>query len=114
MPYIETKTTATITEEKEAAIRAKLGEAIRLIPGKSEQWLMLSFFDNCRMAFRGKSDLDLAMVEVKLFGAADDRAYAALTRAVTDILSDELCIPHDHIYVKYEEVAHWGYDGYNF
>ena len=30
-------------------IRKKLGEAIALLPGKSEQWLMLGFADRCRL-----------------------------------------------------------------
>ena len=114
MPYIETKTTARITDEKERILREKLGKAIALIPGKSEEWLMLSFVDGCRMAFRGKCDEDLAMVEVKIFGRASEDAYQALTAAICRILHEELGIAPDHVYVKYEEVSHWGYDGSNF
>ena len=36
MPYINTVTTKEITEEKKAALTRALGEAITLIPGKSE------------------------------------------------------------------------------
>ena len=53
-------------------------------------------------------------MEVKLYGAADRRAYNQMTAAVTALLNKELNIPSERIYVKYEEVKYWGYDGSNF
>lgn len=114
MPYIETKTTAKISPEQEAAIRAELGKAIELIRGKSEQWLMLSFFDECRMAFQGTTDPDIAIVEVKIFGSAKESEYNALTARITEILTNHLAIQPYRIYVKYDEVDTWGYAGENF
>ena len=43
MPFIDSKVTVKMTEEKKEAVKAKLGEAISLIPGKSENWLMVGF-----------------------------------------------------------------------
>ncbi len=114
MPYIETKTTVKISETQESAIRAELGEAIELIRGKSEHWLMLSFFDECRMAFRGTVSPDIAMVEVKIFGSATATEYDALTARITEILTAHLPLSPDRIYVKYDEVDTWGYAGSNF
>ena len=53
-------------------------------------------------------------MEVKLYGAADRGAYNKMTAAVTALLNKELNIPSERIYVKYEEVKYWGYDGSNF
>ena len=53
MPFIHTQTNVRVSEEKEAAIKEKLGKAISLFPGKSEYWLMLRFTDSARMWFRG-------------------------------------------------------------
>ena len=113
MPYISTKTNVTITEDSEAKIRAALGKAIEAIKGKSEKWLMLSFDGNARMAFRGETS-PTAMIEVEIFGSASDAEYAALTAKITDIISGELSIPTDRIYVKYEEISTWGWSGENF
>ena len=41
-------------------------------------------------------------------------AYNKMTAAVTALLNKELNIPSERIYVKYEEVKYWGYDGSNF
>jgi phenylpyruvate tautomerase PptA (4-oxalocrotonate tautomerase family) len=114
MPYISTKTNIEITKEKETTIKEKLGKAIELIPGKSERWLMLSFEDNASLYFQGKSDGGIAFVEVKLFGSASSSAYDKLTAAITDILKEELGLSPDKVYVKYEEVSNWGYNGNNF
>ena len=58
MPFIELKTSVSISKEKEAELKSAFGEAIAIIPGKSEQWLMLNFCDEQRMWFKG-SDLSL-------------------------------------------------------
>ncbi|HWT77116.1 MAG TPA: phenylpyruvate tautomerase MIF-related protein [Mobilitalea sp.] len=114
MPYISTKTTVTISPDKRESIKKKLGKAIELIPGKSESWLMLSFDDNSSMYFKGSNDKPLAYVEVKIFGSAAKAAYDKLTKAITEILNEELEIRPDCIYVKYEEVSTWGWNGSNF
>lgn len=43
MPYIHTKVSNEISPEQEKSLKTQLGEAISLLPGKSEQWLMLDF-----------------------------------------------------------------------
>lgn len=114
MPYINTKTTVTLNPEKREVIKKKLGKAIEFLPGKSESWLMVSFDDNSIMYFKGSNEKPLAFVEVKTFGKATAEAYRKLTKAITDILKEELGIQSDCIYVKYEEVETWGWNGSNF
>lgn len=114
MPYINTKTTVSINEEKREVIKKKLGEAIELIPGKSENWLMISFDDNSTMYFKGSKEKPLAFVEVKIFGKSTKDAYQKLTKAITEIMEVELGIQPDCTYVKYEEVSTWGWNGNNF
>ena len=68
MPFINTKVNVEISEEKEKELKERLGKAIEIIPGKSEQWLMLGFEDNIRLYFRGDNNCKIAFVEVKVFG----------------------------------------------
>ena len=42
-----------ISAEKEEAIKQKLGQAIAIIPGKSEGWLMVGFEDEYTLYFKG-------------------------------------------------------------
>ena len=114
MPFIHTITAKKVNADTEAALRKKFGEAIALIPGKSERWLMLALSDGCRMAFRGACDEDAVMAEVSLFGQASDGDLNRLTKRLTDVLCEELSVPSDRVYVKYTMTEQWGYDGENF
>ena len=114
MPFINTKLSVNLTAEKEKEIKAALGEAIAILPGKSERWLMLDFEDNCRLWFAGTNSEPSAYIEVSIFGGADADSYNALTKAITDIISSKAGIPADRIYVKYEESENWGWSGSNF
>lgn len=113
MPLITTRTNTQITKETEKVLKAKLGKALANL-GKTESWLMLDFKDNCRLWFKGKNDEKLAMVEVSLLGKAGRSAYNKMTAEVTEIISSELGISPSNIYVKYEEVENWGWNGSNF
>lgn len=112
MPYIATTANISISGRKKEAIKERMGKAIELIPGKTESWLMLSFRDNVHMYFKGEDD-PCAIMQVKLFGTADEEAYANLTEALTDIIREELDIDPDRIYVAYEEINTWGWNGGN-
>lgn len=109
MPYIGTRTNVIITPEQEKSIKTKLGKAITLL-GKSESWLMVEFTDSCRLWFKG-NDSPAAFTEVKLLGKASPAAYEKLTGEICDIFSEELGISPSAVYVKYEEIEHWGWNG---
>ena len=114
MPYIDTKLNIRLSPEKEEILKTKLGEAIGEFPGKSEYWLMLNFTDNCRMWFRGYDRFPVAMVEVQLFGTADAAHCDRMTKIICKLFQEELNISPDHVYVKYEFVEQWGWNGENF
>lgn len=113
MPFINTMVTSEITFQKEEILKEKLGKAISLI-GKPEAYLMLNFSENCRLWFAGSNDEDAAYVEVALLHSAPKASYEKLTKAICDILNEELGIPTNRIYVKYSETEFWGYDGFMF
>ena len=114
MPFIETKLNIRLTPEKEANIKEKLGKAISLFPGKSEYWLMLRFEDNCRMWFRGYNSFPIAMVQVQLFGSAEAAITEQMTAEICRILSEELSVQPDHIYINYSFSETWGWNNENF
>lgn len=113
MPYIATKTNIDISKEQEIALKSAFGKAIGKIPGKTENWLMLDFSDSQRMWLAGDNS-PAAMLEVEIFGSASDSAYDALTSELTDIVREVLNIEPNRIYIKYEEIDHWGWNGNNF
>ena len=114
MPYIDTLTTVKITPEQEAELISAFGKAIELIEGKTEDWLMLNFKGESRMAFRGTTSPDIAMVDVFILGKAKDSEYDKLTEKLCEIVNTVLGVPRNRIYVKYAEYERWGYNGTNF
>ena len=114
MPFIDTRLNVSLSKEKETAIKAKLGEAIEVFPGKNEYWLMISFEDNCRMWFRGHDDVSMAMVQIELFGTPDPASCEEMTKKVCCIFKEELGIPADRVYVKYAFTETWGWNNENF
>ena len=114
MPYIRTTVSKELTESNKENLKTKLGQAIALIPGKSEAWLMLAFEDKTDMYFKGDCSQEYAYLEVSLFGSTSDAAYDRLTAALSEIVNEELGIARENIYIKYEEAEHWGWNGVNF
>ena len=114
MPFIDTKTSVKVTDEKRELLKSKLGKAIELIPGKTEKWLMLSFEDEVKMYFAGDASSDMAYIEVSIFGSAEEKYYESLTKEITNIFGEVLSISPDKIYVKYETTTNWGWNGRNF
>jgi phenylpyruvate tautomerase PptA (4-oxalocrotonate tautomerase family) len=113
MPFIDTKATVSISKEKELQLKERFGKAIELIRGKTERWLMLSFSGEESMYFAG-SDEPSAILEVKIFGKASEGEYQRLTAALCSAITEILGIDGTRVYVKYEEVDTWGYNGMNF
>ena len=111
MPFIQTKTNLTITREKEEVLKKRYGKAIECLPGKTENWLMLDFEDGRNMYFRGEYEKDLAMLDVKVYGWADREAFERLTKELSTILEEELGIHPDGIYITFEPIEAWGWNG---
>lgn len=114
MPFINSKVSVKMTKEQEEEIKSALGQAISIIPGKSESWLMLGFEDEYKLYFRGDNSEPMAFVEVSVYGGENPAAFNKLTAKICEIFGEVLSIKADHIYVKYQAVSNWGFNGGNF
>ncbi len=113
MPNINIRTNVAVTDSQSDAIREFLGKAITILPGKTEEYLMVSILPQAKMYFKG-SDAPCAMIEVQLLGSAGAEYYEKMTSALCGGLSRLLGIKPDRIYTKYEEYKYWGCNGRNF
>ena len=112
VPYININTNTAVSKEKEIAVKTRLGQAISLLPGKSESWLMVGFEPETSLYFRGDGQQRIAFVEVSVYGTINPSAADRLTAAITDILREELDI--QQVYINYGEVGIWVFNGSNF
>lgn len=113
MPYINSKISTPLSKEQEIQIKEQLGKAIELLPGKSESWLMLGFEPETSLYFRGNNSQPTAFVEVSVFGSDNRSAFEKLTKEICRIYGEILGIPADRIYIKYQAVPNWGWNGSN-
>ncbi|MDE6722689.1 MAG: hypothetical protein K2J55_00655 [Eubacterium sp.] len=112
MPFINTNTKVEISKEKEIALKTKLGKAIEIL-NKNESWLMISFDDKCSMYFKGE-ETPMAFVDISVFGQPNDAQCEEMTKEVCKIFEEELSIPADKLYVKYNGSTQWGWNNMNF
>ena len=113
MPFIDSKVTLPMTEDKKETIKAKLGQAITTL-NKSEGFLMVGFDDDYTLYMGGKKLEKGAFVAVSLFGNASPDAYSKKKAKICDIYETELGIPQDAVYVTYSGISDWGWNGRNF
>lgn len=111
MPFIKSKVSVSISKEQEVELKTRLGQAIALVPGKSEEYLLLEFEDNCRLWLRGRNDEPVAYIEAAIFGNDSHCGYDGLTLEITRIFSETLQVKPENVYVKYGDITAWGVRG---
>ena len=112
MPFIIARVNVPVSHEQEEKIKSLLGRAIELVPGKSEQYLMICFEDNCRFWLRGDDSLPAAYIEVSIFGNERHCGYESLTQEITRAFHEVLGIPPENIYLKYDDIHVWAVNGF--
>ena len=111
MPFIKMKVSCPISDEQESELKSRLGKAIELVPGKSEEYLLLEFEDKCHLWLRGENSEPMAYIEAAIFGNEHHAGYPAFSAEVTKILQDVLGITSEDCYIKYEDITAWAVSG---
>lgn len=114
MPFIISRTNRRISRIQEQQLKIRLGKAIESVPGKSEQYLMLGFEDNCRLWLRGDDSQPMAYIEAAIWGNEAHLGYDKFTAEVTRIFNEVLGIAPECIYIRYSDIPDWGVAGMNF
>lgn len=113
MPFIDSKISMKLTEDKKERIKTQLGKAVSII-NKPESFLMVGIEDNYDLYMAGSKLEKGAYVQVSLFGNATSSAYEKMTAKICEIYENELGIPGNNVYVTYHGVNDWGWNGRNF
>jgi len=113
MPFIISRVTQKITEEQEQVLKTRLGKAIELVPGKSEEYLLLGFEGGYHLWLRGDNSRPIAYIQANIFGNEGHLGYDAFSLEVTKIFHEVLGIPEDRIYINYTDIPDWAVGGMN-
>ena len=114
MPFIIAKTNVPVGEDAERELKSAFGRAISLVPGKSEDYLLVEVQDKCRLYLRGKNNEPIAYVTASIFGNESHAGLRELTAEITRAFGEILGVPPTNVYIKYEDISVWGAGGATF
>lgn len=111
MPLIVLNTNLTLEKTQKDALKDAFGDIITILPGKTEQVLMVDISDGRTIYFRGKEPERVAHVDVRLYGSSSFEAKSGFTKAVYKSLNDILELKEDEVTVNIGEYSVWGAQG---
>ena len=110
MPYIAVNTAQKISDAQREKIKTELGRLITIIPTKTEAGLLIDFSDS-RTTYKAGENVSGAFIDVRLFHKADFELKKKLTEEIFEMLSRELGIKKEHMYLNITEFDNWGTAG---
>ena len=113
MPFIISRVNTGITSQQELQLKGRMGKAIELVPGKSEEYLLLGFEGDCHLSLRGKGDEPIAYIQASIFGNESHAGYDRFSAEVTRIFHETLGIPEANVYICYADIPDWAVGGMN-
>jgi phenylpyruvate tautomerase PptA (4-oxalocrotonate tautomerase family) len=107
MPYIAINTVQKVSREQKEKIKAELGRLITVIPTKTEAGLLIDFSDKHTM-YRGGQEVPGAFIDLRLFHQSTLESKKQFTQEACDLISRELGIKKEHLYLNIIELENWG------
>jgi phenylpyruvate tautomerase PptA (4-oxalocrotonate tautomerase family) len=114
MPYIEVKSSVKIDENKKNDLQNKLTGVVATAFSKPQMYIMTNIEDSSSLYMGGKKVEKGAYVSVSLLGSTTKSICQNLTKNICDILSSELGLNGENIYITYHSVDLWGWNGSMF
>ena len=112
MPYIEIKTTRKVTPKHKAKIAERM---IASFAEVSDEYvsgnIQLTIMDDCWSSFRKTHDQPSVYIQISPGPLTPKEHYAGIVEAFFRIITKELDIPQNRVYITVTEIQNWGYDG---
>ncbi len=114
MPLLKIHTNQPLDDAAQTALLQKASAKVAELLGKPERYVMITLDAGQAMLFAG-NNAPLAYLELKSIGLPDD-ATASLSAALCQLISEELAIAQDRIYIEFTNAGRhlWGWDGHTF
>lgn len=110
MPYINVNISKKLGDADKDTLKSKLGELITILPGKTEDVLMVGINDACTMYFAGQKK-DTAYVDVRIYKQCDFESKSRFTKEVSRFLEQRFGIDGGSLFLSIGEYETWGYRG---
>ena len=110
MPYVAINTAQKISDSQKDKIKTEIGRLITIIPTKTEAGTLIDFSDS-RTFYKGGEKVSGAFIDVRLFHKSDFEPKKKFTEETLELLSRELGIKKEHMYLSITEFDNWGIAG---
>ena len=110
MPYISVNTAMELNAAQKDKIKSELGRLMSIIPTKSEAGLMVDFSGG-RTVYKGGEKVDGAFIDLRLYHKSELEPKKQFTAEVFNLLTQELGMKKEHMYLTIGEYDTWGSNG---
>jgi phenylpyruvate tautomerase PptA (4-oxalocrotonate tautomerase family) len=110
MPYIAINVTEKLSDAQKEKIKAEFGRLVTIIPTKTEARTLIDFSDARTMYKDGKL-ISGAFIELRLWRKSEFEPKKQFTEETFQMLSRELGLAPENMYLNVMELEHWGSDG---
>ncbi|MHB8061243.1 MAG: phenylpyruvate tautomerase MIF-related protein [Ruminiclostridium sp.] len=111
MPYIDVNISKKLSDSEKDVLKAKLGELISIIPGKTEESLMIGINDGYTMYFSGQKKENVAFLNIKLYKPSELEYKKELTKKIFEFFEKEYAIAGENLYMTFDEYDSWATRG---
>lgn len=115
MPMIRLQLSISLSREQQTEMMARLSKESAKQLGKPEQYMMVIVESETSILMSGRGE-PAAFAEVRSVGTITGDQAKALTRTISDLLTEVVNIPADRVYLNFMGVSGpmWGFDGSTF
>ncbi|TCT16473.1 macrophage migration inhibitory factor (MIF) [Bibersteinia trehalosi] len=110
MPFVLAKFSTPVSPAQEIALKNGFGQAIGLIPYKSESVLLLEIEQDAHLWLAGDNHPS-AYIQVSIFANEHHSGYAEFTAEITRLIHKTLSIAPERIFIKFDDITAWGMAG---
>jgi len=114
MPLLKIQTNVEIPSERRQPLLREASARVAQLLGKPERYVMVMLEIQPDMLFSASPE-PLAYLELKSIGLPGEQT-AAFSAALCDLLSEQLAIPSERIYIEFANAERhlWGWNGATF
>lgn len=111
MPFVQARISKDLSDSEKTALQKELTSIIKDELNKPAGFIMTGIEAGYDL-WLGENKLDNgAMISIQQFGCANRDAYNAVTQRICDYLKSALGTPSDKVYVTFQSINEWGWNG---
>lgn len=110
MPYVHMHMAKKLSDEQRETLKARVGQLIEILPGKSEQVLMLRLDDGLPMNYRGVPE-NCVYVNTCLYLMSPDEKKEAFAHGLAAALIEIVGVDMSNIFMSFSEYNNWFSNG---